>query len=315
MKDGAAAYVNLAERPEDEKNERLCMIRRLADSSEPLSIRMTNDFAMKRVLHNKKALTGFLSGALEIPPGDIKTLEFPETVLRGEYAEEHEGILDVRVILNSDKKINVELQIKWFPNWTERSLFYVSKMFVEGFEKGHPYGELEKCIHIGILGFNLDNSDDFYSTIELRDSRTGQLYSDKLSLRVLYLDKLEMASEEEKKTDIYLWARMITAPDWEVLKEMASQDEYRSAALEELEKINSDKELRYQYLRQEMLASDRATIREAYVKMGEEKGEQKGELRVNHLIQLLLQSSRSDEIGKAVSDREYQKRLFEEFGI
>lgn len=284
---------------------------------------MTNDFAMKRVLHNKKALTGFLSSALELMPDEIRRLEFPDTVLRGEYAADHEGILDVRVILNSNQKINVELQVKWFPNWPERSLFYVSKMYVEGFEKGQPYGALEKCIHISILGFDLEQSERFYSVIELRDNSTGQLYSDKLGLRVLYLSKVENASEEEKKTDIYRWAKMITATDWEVLKEMASEDEYRSAALEELEKINSDKELRYEYLREELRASDETTVREAYVTMGEEKGKKIGEERgiiigeerVNRLIKLLIQSSRVDEINMAVSDRIYQKKLFKEFGI
>lgn len=143
----------------------------------------------------------------------------------------------------------------------------------------------------------------------------GQLYSDKLGLRVLYLSKVENASEEEKKTDIYRWAKMITATDWEVLKEMASEDEYRSVALEELEKINSDKELRYEYLREELRASDETTVREAYVTMGEEKGKKIGEERVNRLIKLLIQSSRVDEINMAVSDRVYQKKLFEEFGI
>ena len=48
-----------------------------------------------------------------------------------------------------------------------------------------------------------------------------------------------------------------------------------------------------------------------YEMMWKEEGEQ----RVNRLIQLLLEQAREDEISKVVSDKEYQQKLFEEFGI
>ena len=46
---------------------------------------------------NKIALTGLLSSLLDIPAGEITSLEFPDTFLHGEYAEDREGILDVKV--------------------------------------------------------------------------------------------------------------------------------------------------------------------------------------------------------------------------
>lgn len=48
---------------------------------------------------------------------------------------------------------------------------------------------------------------------------------------------------------------------------------------------------------------------------GRKQGREQGEQRVNRLIQLLLERSRSDEIAKMVQDKELQKKLFEEFGI
>ncbi len=42
----------------------------------------------------------------------------------------------VKLLLNGDRKINIEIQVLPFANWEERSLFYLSKYFVEGFEKG-----------------------------------------------------------------------------------------------------------------------------------------------------------------------------------
>lgn len=46
-----------------------------------------------------------------------------------------------------------------------------------------------------------------------------------------------------------------------------------------------------------------------------DKYEAKGEQRVNQLVSLLLKQSRIDDIAKAVSNREYQQKLFREYGI
>ena len=72
-------------------------LKQLADSGRPLDISLTNDFAFKKTFRNKIALTGLLSSLLDIPAGEITSLEFPDTFLHGEYAEDREGILDVKV--------------------------------------------------------------------------------------------------------------------------------------------------------------------------------------------------------------------------
>lgn len=48
---------------------------------------------------------------------------------------------------------------------------------------------------------------------------------------------------------------------------------------------------------------------------GKEEGKEEGQERVNRLIELLFEKSRNDEIRRAVTDPEYQKKLFEEFHI
>ena len=54
---------------------------------------------------------------------------------------------------------------------------------------------------------------------------------------------------------------------------------------------------------------------EAGEKIGINKGIEQGEGRVNRLIQLLIANSRTDEIEKAVTDKEYQSKLFIEFKL
>lgn len=94
-------------------------LKQLADSGRPLDISLTNDFAFKKTFRNKIALTGLLSSLLDIPAGEITSLEFPDTFLHGEYAEDREGILDVKVRLNHCKKVNIEIQLLSHPFWEE----------------------------------------------------------------------------------------------------------------------------------------------------------------------------------------------------
>ena len=44
-------------------------------------------------------------------------------------------------------------------------------------------------------------------------------------------------------------------------------------------------------------------------------GISQGEEKLGRLIQLLIQNSRSDEISRAVTDRQYQETLYQEFGL
>ena len=245
-------------------------LKQLADSGRPLDISLTNDFAFKKTFRNKTALTGLLSSLLDIPAGEITSLEFPDTFLHGEYAEDREGILDVKVRLNHCKKVNIEIQLLSHPFWEERSLFYISRMYTEDFLKGQNYDALEECIHISILGFPRKGTEHFYSVIRLMDDKTGCVYSGKISLRVLYLSQLVSCSEEEKQTEIYHWAKLISARDWEVLKDMAKRNRYMKEAVEELERLNADKELRYLYLERLKAASDEATMQSYYKRLAED---------------------------------------------
>lgn len=106
------------------------------------------------------------------------------------------------------------MQNRYQNDWTERSLFYNCRMFTDGFYHGQSYGELEPCIHIGILDFNLMRSQGFHHHIKLLDIKTGEEYNDKLQFHVVQLKKLENAAKEEKETELYYWAKLLAAKDW-----------------------------------------------------------------------------------------------------
>ena len=88
------------------------------------------------------------------------------------------------------------MQNTYQDDWTERSLFYNCRMFTDGFQKGHPYGELSPCIHVGILNFNQMISSNYYHKVSLMDEKTKEIYSRKFQFHMIELKKLENVKED-----------------------------------------------------------------------------------------------------------------------
>ena len=133
-------------------------LRLLADSSERLNTRLTNDYSFRKTFKNILVAKGFSMALLGLREDEIEELEVIDPFEEGECDEEKEGILDVKLKLKDGRKINIEMQNRFQEDWIERSLFYNCRMFVEGFSYSQPYRELAPCIHVGILDFNLMKS-------------------------------------------------------------------------------------------------------------------------------------------------------------
>ena len=94
------------------------------------------DFAFKEIMADEKARTGFLSAVLHLKPEDIKETRILNSYLRKIHEDDKQGILDVRVLLNDDTEIDIEIQLSPLSVWADRSLFYMSKMFTEQIHAG-----------------------------------------------------------------------------------------------------------------------------------------------------------------------------------
>ena len=174
-------------------------LKKKAADSNGLNIQLTNNYAFRKTFKNTYIAKGFLMALLGLKENEIADLKVTDPFEEGESEQEKEGILDVKIYLNNNKKINIEMQNRYQNDWTERSLFYNCRMFTDGFYHGQSYGELEPCIHIGILDFNLMRSQGFHHHIKLLDIKTGEEYNDKLQFHVVQLKKLEMLPRKKKK--------------------------------------------------------------------------------------------------------------------
>jgi predicted transposase/invertase (TIGR01784 family) len=204
-----------------EKKQQICLndaqlstddyLRQKAATEKLDNISLKNNYAFKKTFKNKTVLKGFLMALLELTEDEIVELEITDPFEDGENDREKEGILDIKIHMNKGIKLNLEMQNRSQYDWSERSIFYNCRMFTDGFLHGMDYGQLEPCIHVGILDFKQLESRGFHHNILLMDKASHEIYSSKFLFHVIELSKLQDATEEEKSRELYQWAVMLAA--------------------------------------------------------------------------------------------------------
>ena len=97
-------------------------------------------------------------------------------------------------------------------SWRKRSLFYLSKMYVDRILYGEDYDVLEKCISINILDFKLfANKERFYFRFYNHDYMDCSIDIDDMEIHIIELPKLP-EKLEENSSDLLLWAKFIISP-------------------------------------------------------------------------------------------------------
>ena len=80
-----------------------------ATSDEKITVKLTNNYAFQKIFKNAKIVKGFLMALLNLKEYEIKKIEITDPFTLGENNEEKEGILDIKLVLNQNRKINKEV--------------------------------------------------------------------------------------------------------------------------------------------------------------------------------------------------------------
>ena len=87
------------------------------------------DVCFAGLMENPIVRKGFCAAILRVPPETIEKTELLLTHLQRDHADDKLGILDVRVRMMDGVQINMEMQVKKYAFWDERTLFYLCKIF------------------------------------------------------------------------------------------------------------------------------------------------------------------------------------------
>ena len=258
----------------------------------------TNNYIFQAFLQeNNDALKSLICSVLHMDPETIISIEITNPILLGKYIEGKTFILDIKVLLNNNIIINLEMQIENQQNWPERSLGYLCRSF-DNLNSGEEYIDTKSAIHIGFLDFHLfPNSPEFHATYKLLNIKNFHEYTDKFVLHMVDLKCIHLATKEDKAHEMDKWASFFKAKTWEELIMLANQMPTLQSSVETLYQLNTDEQIRE--------TCDRFIRAES-----RERGYK------NYIAKLTEEVAEKDaEIAKQEKENEYLKSLLAEHGI
>ena len=202
------------------------------DNTVVIQYNMTNDYMFRYILQkSEKVLKGLVCALLNLKPEDVISVEIQNPIDLSKNITGKDFVLDIKVLLNNNRLLNLEMQVKNEYNWADRSLTYLCRAF-DQLQEGQDYEETLPVIHIGFTDFTLfPDNPEFYATYRMINiNNHSQVYSDKFTLSVIDLTQIDKATEEDKSSKIDYWARLFKAKTWEELQMVAQNDEYLQEA-------------------------------------------------------------------------------------
>ena len=290
---------------------------------------LKNDYVFHAVLQeSQKALKALVSAFMDIPENEIMECIVENPLIYGKHVQSKRNELDVRILLNGNQKINMELQIKRIRGWADRTILYLCRMFDE-LNSGEEYTMLIPVIHIGILNYALDpNEPQFLSEYTFVNTTNGKVYSDKIRIRIIDLTHTELAGASIQEWKLTHWAKAFNADSIEEMEALGEEEEVFREVAEVIRRINEDpKEVYERRLREvdewweavapkyaefEAKEEGRAEGRAEGIEEGKAAGIELGELRFAKLVTALAADNRFDDIKKASEDPAFRERLYRE---
>lgn len=274
------------------------------DMHGPLHFRFTNDYLFRATLQTSSlALKGLVCALMGLSMEDIQECTIENPIELGENIDDKTCILDVKILLNSTERINIELQVLNEGDWTDRSLLYLCRAF-DDLSSGSPYTSLKKTVHIGILDFQLfPDVQEFYSEYKMMNEKNGKVYNDKFILRVLELTQIENVSEEMRHTDLYHWARLFKASNWEEVSALAKENVVFKETANTIKKLTAEEKIKLQCEARERYEHDRASAIAYGQRLGMEEGLAQGfeQKLISLICKKLAKGKTPDEIADEIA--------------
>ena len=207
----------------------------------------TNDYMFRAILQkDKQVLKALIAALLHLKKESIHDVAITNPIELGAAISDKDFILDIRVNLNNEQLIDLEMQMSNEYNWSERSISYAARSF-DQLNSGEEYKEVLPVHSIGFLNFTLfEDQPEFFATYELRNKKTGHLYSSKFSIHVLDLTRIDLATAEDQNYETDRWAKLFKAKTWEELRMIAKNNPDLLQASNDLYTVNADEIIRQQ---------------------------------------------------------------------
>ena len=237
----------------------------------PLDFKMSNDYLFRMLLQeDPDTLKAIIASFMHVSIDEIEQVTVINPIVPGESVDDKEIRLDINVIMNMKKPINIEMQAYNHTGWVERSVLYACRGF-DSLTHGDKYADNMGFWQISFCDFCIFKEHPaFYRSFVLTSTDNEHIqYSDKLMLSNVDLTNIELADEEDIRYGLVDWARLFKAESWEELKMLAENNHTIDKAVSSVWQMTEDERIRDRMQRREdgerlwkMLVKDAETARQ-----------------------------------------------------
>ena len=289
-----------------------------------LKYNLTNDYLFRATLQESPTtLREVVRSVLGLSLEQIRSVEILNPIILGQNIAAKDFILDVRVLLNNNTQVNLEMQVLNHGNWPERSLQYLCRSF-DQLNKGENYLQVKPVIQVCFLNFSLfEENKEFFSTYMFTNIKNHRIYSDKLKLLVVDLTCIELATEEDKNRHTDCLAKLFKATTWEEINMLATNNTIIENAAETIYRLSADEAIREQCEAREDYYRLQRTVQKELEETREELEQTKVEFeqkeqymqRTKQLFSFLVRDARHEDLQRACNDDAFLKILLDEYHI
>ena len=160
--------------------------------------------------------------------------------------EEKAGRIDIKATINKSKIIDIEMQLRDNKNMDKRSEFYGGKLIAEQMGKNEDYIKIKPVILINILNYNMLEVPEYCTkTVTVADKhRDYEVIKD---ITYYFIELPKFRKERPRLANkLEYWLALIDGKG-ELIEMAKERDDIIKEAVEELEELLADKEIRELY--------------------------------------------------------------------
>ena len=249
---------------------------------------LTSDYVFKRIFareENNSMLKDFLEAILNI---HISKVEVKNPELTPNMADEKLGILDLKLDIDNERVVDVEMQVSNEHNIKERSSTYLSKLAAEQLKAKQNYKELKKIITINILKYNYLERNLYHSIARMKYEDTnpiefvnmGYKKEEEDATSTFEMHFIELPKFKEKNPDcntkLEQWLWLIDGSKEEKVKMSALENEEVNKTVKELNKLSQNPEEVAKYEEREWSIMRYNVEMDTNRELGKEEGRKEG---------------------------------------
>ena len=227
---------------------------------------------------NEKITKAFAEALLEEKIDKIVINSTKE--LYREKPDDKLGILDLELDINNKEKVDVEIQLVEREDFSNRLLYYFSRLYAGQAKRGSDYDECKRVVIIAIIDYELELTKDvekMETKWKLRETKNPHLVlTDEIEICIIELPKVRREYEKNKNNEKAQWMMFLDNPNTKEVEDIVKNNEEIKDAVVEVHKMTEDEKMRKLAELREKAIMDEKAIEKAGFRKGKEKGLEQG---------------------------------------